>query len=72
MEATTTISSKYQIVIPRAIREQFGLKPGQRVLFIPYQNSLRLVIIPSIEAARGMLPPIDLNGLREEDDEERL
>lgn len=71
MDATTTISSKYQIVIPRAVREQFGLKPGQRVMFIPYENSLRLVIIPSIEEARGMLPPIDLAGVREEEDEAR-
>lgn len=72
MEATTTISSKYQIVIPRAVRRQFNLKPGQRVMFIPYQNSLRLVIIPSIQAAQGMLPPIEMDGLREEEDEEHL
>ncbi|MEI7990209.1 MAG: AbrB/MazE/SpoVT family DNA-binding domain-containing protein, partial [Chloroflexota bacterium] len=39
----TTLSSKYQVVIPKKIREQFHLKPGQKLVFIPYKNSLRLV-----------------------------
>ncbi len=30
----TTISSKYQVVIPREVRKQFGLKPGQKIMFI--------------------------------------
>jgi len=49
MDALTTISSKYQIVIPREVREKFQLKPGQKVMFIPYQKSIRLVIVPSIK-----------------------
>lgn len=71
MEAVTTISSKYQVVIPRAVREQFSLKPGQKVMFIPYQKSIRLVIVPAIEDALGMLPGIDVGNLREEEDEAR-
>ena len=43
MDTLATISSKYQLVIPRAVREQFNLKPGQKVMFIPYRNSIRLV-----------------------------
>ncbi|NJN81107.1 MAG: AbrB/MazE/SpoVT family DNA-binding domain-containing protein [Caldilineaceae bacterium] len=30
-----TLSSNGQVVIPRPIREQFGLKPGQKILFMP-------------------------------------
>jgi AbrB family looped-hinge helix DNA binding protein len=71
MEALTTISSKYQIVIPRQVREQFNLKPGQKVLFIPYRNSMRLVIIPPIQEARGIFKGINTDNLREEVDEER-
>jgi AbrB family looped-hinge helix DNA binding protein len=71
MEALTTISSKYQIVIPREVREQFNLKPGQKIMFIPYQKSIRLVIVPSIEEALGMFKGIDTENLREEEDEER-
>ncbi len=65
---TTTISSKYQVVIPRKIREQFNLKPGQKIAFIPYKNSLRLVIVPKIEDAYGFLEGIDTAVDREEED----
>ena len=67
MEATT-ISTKYQVVIPRKIREQFNLKPGQKVVFIPHRNSLRLVIIPPIEEAYGFLEGIDTEVVRDEED----
>jgi AbrB family looped-hinge helix DNA binding protein len=71
MEALTTISSKYQIVIPREVRRKFNLKPGQKVMFIPYQNSIRLVIVPSIKEARGMFKGTNIENLREEEDEQR-
>lgn len=71
MEAITTISTKYQIVIPREVREQFNLKPGQKVVFIPYNNSIRLVIVPSIKEARGIFKGMNTENIREEVDEER-
>ena len=71
MEALTTISSKYQIVIPREVREKFNLKPGQKLMFIPYQKSIRLVIVPSIEDALGMFQGTNIDNIREEEDEER-
>jgi AbrB family looped-hinge helix DNA binding protein len=70
MEAVT-ISSKYQVVIPREVREQFNLKPGQKIMFIPYNNVLHVVIVPSIKQARGMLKGISSDVQREEVDEER-
>ena len=71
MEALSTISTKYQIVIPREVREQFNLKPGQKVVFIPYKNSIRLVIVPSIKEARGIFKGMNTENIREEVDEER-
>lgn len=65
-----TISSKYQVVIPRAIRERFNLKPGQKIMFIPYQNTLRVVIVPPIEAAQGMFPGLESEVGREKEDRE--
>jgi AbrB family looped-hinge helix DNA binding protein len=69
MEATT-ISSKYQVVIPKKIREQYHLKPGQKVVFIPYKNSMRVVIVPPIEEGYGFAEGIDTNVERDEEDRE--
>ena len=66
-----TISSKYQVVIPREIREQFNLKPGQKIMFIPYNNTLRVILVRPIKEARGMLKGMNTDGIREEIDEER-
>lgn len=68
---TVTISSKYQVVIPREIREQFNLKPGQKLDFIPYKGTLRVVVVPPIQEARGMLKGMNTDDVREEVDEER-
>ena len=65
---TVTISSKYQVVIPRQIREQFGLKPGQKIMFLPYNNTLRVVIVPPMGEARGMFKGIDREVAREKAD----
>jgi len=70
MEAVT-VSSKYQVVIPKAVREKFNIKPGQKLAFIPFKGTLRVVVIPPIEAARGMLKGLDTENIREEEDEER-
>lgn len=70
MEAVT-ISSKYQVVIPREIREQFNLKPGHKIMFIPYNNIIHVVVVPSIKQARGMFKGLNTDVQREEADEER-
>ena len=67
----TTISSKYQVVIPREIRERFKLKAGQKIMFIPYHLTLRVVIVPPIEKARGLLKDLDTEVGCEESDEGR-
>jgi AbrB family looped-hinge helix DNA binding protein len=69
MEAVT-ISSKYQVVIPREVRKQFNLKPGQKVMFISYNGTLRVVIVPPIKKARGMFKGMNNDNMREEVDEE--
>ncbi len=66
-----TISSKYQIVIPKDVREKYNLKPGQKLAFIPFKDSLRVVVVPSIEEARGMLAGMNTNNIREEEDDDQ-
>ena len=71
MGAIATISEDYEIVIPPEIRDQFNLMPGQRIAFVPYEKSIRLIIVPPIEEARGMFQGMNIDNLREEEDEER-
>jgi AbrB family looped-hinge helix DNA binding protein len=66
-----TISSKYQVEIPCEIREQFGLKPGQKVSFVPDSGTLRVVVVRSIQEALGMFKGMNTDNIREEVDEER-
>ena len=68
---TATISSKYQVVIPHQVRQQFGLKPGQRIAFVPFNRTLHMIIVPPNEEARGMLRGMDTRGCRDEVDEAR-
>jgi AbrB family looped-hinge helix DNA binding protein len=66
------ISSNFQVVIPRKTREQFNIKPDQKVVFISYKKSLRTVILPIIDEACGMLQELDAENLRKEEDEKYL
>ena len=68
---TTTISTKFQVVIPREVRKQFDLKPGQKITFIPYKKTLHVIVVQPIDDARGLLKGLDTNGYREEQDEDR-
>jgi AbrB family looped-hinge helix DNA binding protein len=64
---TVTISSKFQIVIPRSIRESLGLKPGQKFQAIQYGNRIELVPVRPIREMRGFLKGIDTTIERESD-----
>lgn len=63
-----TISTKYQVVIPKRIREEYDLKPGQKVTFIAFKHSLRMIIVPPIEEGFGLLPDLDTQVDRDEED----
>jgi AbrB family looped-hinge helix DNA binding protein len=67
MEAAT-VTSKFQVVIPRNIRERYDIKPGYKIIFIPFEKTLRLVISPPLVQARGIFPGIDTSVGREEED----
>ena len=41
--AVVTVSPKFQVVIPREIREALGLEPGQKVQVLQYQNRVEFI-----------------------------
>ena len=65
--STVTLSPKYQVVIPKAIREQLGLKPGQKIQAFAYGDRIELIPIRPIAEARGLLKGIDTSIEKEDD-----
>lgn len=63
-----TISPKYQIVIPKVIRDELGLRPGQRVSFIRSGTSIRLVPVRPLESLMGSMPGLKPESIREKQD----
>jgi AbrB family looped-hinge helix DNA binding protein len=64
---TITISPKFQIVIPKVIRELMGLRPGQKVQAIAYEDRIELIPIRRMKEMRGFLRGIDTSVEREPD-----
>jgi AbrB family looped-hinge helix DNA binding protein len=64
---TVTVSPKFQIVIPQAIRQSLGLQPGQKVQAILYENRIELIPIRPMAEMRGFLKGIVTTIEREED-----
>ena len=54
-----TISPKYQVVIPLAIREALRLEPGQKVQALQYEGRIEFIPIRPAKALRGSLRGID-------------
>ena len=65
--ATVTVSPKYQIVIPKEIRESNGIVSGQKIHMISYRDRIQLVPIVPIERLQGSLQGIDTNVQRDMD-----
>lgn len=61
------VSSTYQIVIPKEIRESMGIVSGQKIQMIAYCNRIELIPIKPIVQMRGFLKGIDTEVVREED-----
>ncbi len=64
---TVTISPKYQVVIPKAIREQMNLRPGQKIRVLAYGDHLSFVPARPIKSMRGFLKGMDASFERESD-----
>lgn len=67
MTEVVTVSPKFQVVIPRAIRESLGIRPGQKVQVVLHKQRVELIPLHPIQEMRGFLPGIDTDVKREPD-----
>lgn len=64
---TVTISPKFQVVIPREIRERLGLAPGQKVQALAYDDRIEFIPVRPLRRMRGFLRGMDTALRRERD-----
>jgi len=64
----TRVSPKYQVVIPKEIREGLSLRPGQDMQVIRKGNVIMLIPDRPLSAFRGILRSIPTTGFREKKD----
>lgn len=64
---SVTVSPKYQIVIPKEIRESMGIVPGQKIQITSYQGRIEVIPLKPMKEMRGFLKGIDTTVLRDED-----
>ena len=64
---TVTISPKFQVVIPKELRDALHLQPGEKLHVFRYQNRLEFVPVKDIKKMRGFLKGIDTNIERDKD-----
>ena len=68
MEAVTvTVSPKFQVVIPKELREPLKLSPGQKVQMLLYDDRIELIPVRPMKKMRGFLKGIDTNVPRDAD-----
>jgi AbrB family looped-hinge helix DNA binding protein len=62
-----TVSPKFQVVIPQAVREAMGLLPGVKLQVVHYENRIELIPIQSSKSLRGSLKGLNTDIPRERD-----
>ncbi len=62
---TVTLSPKYQVVIPKKIRERMGLQPGEKLQVISFDNRIEIIPIRPMSEMKGFLKGLDATFQRE-------
>ena len=68
MTATATLSSKYQISIPKAVRDKQLWKSGQEFVFIPKGKGVLLMPVPELEQLAGIARGAGTENYRDRED----
>ena len=53
--STVTVSSKYQVVIPKDVRDRLNIRPGQKVEAFAIAGRIELVPIRPVSEMKGFL-----------------
>jgi len=64
---TVTVSPKFQVVIPKEVRESMGIFSGQKIQVLTYQNRIELIPIKPMKKMKGFLKGIDTEVSRDKD-----
>jgi AbrB family looped-hinge helix DNA binding protein len=65
--STVTVSPKYQVVIPKEIRESMGIEPGRKVHMMVYKGNIVLIPLRPMRELRGFLKGIEADFERDVD-----
>jgi len=64
---SVTVSPKFQVVIPKAVRESMGIISGQKMHVLTFQGRIELIPIHPMEEMKGFLQGINTDVPRDED-----
>ncbi len=65
--STVTVSPKYQVVIPKEVRESMGIYSGQKIQVLTYRNRIELIPIKPMKKMKGFLKGINTGVDRDDD-----
>ncbi|HEY4068851.1 MAG TPA: AbrB/MazE/SpoVT family DNA-binding domain-containing protein [Burkholderiaceae bacterium] len=68
MSATATLSSKFQISVPKAVRDQQQWEAGQEFVFIPKGPGVLMVPVLALDQLKGIAKGAKPEGYRDRDD----
>ena len=64
---TVTISTKYQVVIPKEVRNKLGIEAGMKFHVIEYGDRIELIPVKEMKAMRGFVKGVSTSVKREKD-----
>ncbi|MEZ5536712.1 MAG: AbrB/MazE/SpoVT family DNA-binding domain-containing protein [Thiolinea sp.] len=62
-----TVSPKFQVVIPKEVRDSMGISSGQKIQVLTYKDRIELIPLKPMREMRGFLKGIDTEIVRDDD-----
>jgi len=62
-----TVSPKFQVVIPKEVRESMGIVSGQKIQILTYRNRIEMIPVKPMKKMKGFLKGIDTDVKRDKD-----